>query len=121
MSTFRTDTHNNPAAFTTQIAQQAGLIEGTDYTIGDSFMPTGTGNKLYTARLLGDPIALTIRVIDAISYYTNLGYQRWTYIAIPKFIWSSLSPDQKRDVIGFHYQHEGGTAMRPLFPNYGQR
>jgi len=23
-------------------------------------------------------------------------------------------------VIGFHYQHEGGTAMRGLFPNYGK-
>ncbi len=118
----RTDANNNPAAFTTNIARQAGLIEGTNYVSGTSFdVPTSSSMMtLYTARLLGDPVEITIRVIDAIGYYTHTGAPRWSYIAMPKFIWDSLSEPHKRDVIGFHYQHEGGTAMRHLFPNYGR-
>ena len=118
----RTDENNNPAAFTTDIAQQAGLHLGVDYEQGAQFavrMPDGHQVFYYTAKILGDPIAITIRVIDAIGYYTRAGSPRWTYIALPKFVWDSLSADEKRDVIGFHYQHEGGTAMRGLFPNYG--
>lgn len=113
----RTDENNNPAAFTTDIAHQAGLVEGVDYEAGEPFPAPST---LITAKLLGDPITLTIRVIDAIGYFTHAGTPRWTYIAMPKFIWNALTLDQKRDVIGFHYQHEGGTAMRGLFPRYGQ-
>lgn len=114
----RTDENNNPAAFTTDIAKQAGLIEGTDYVPGTPFPAP---SQLTTAKLLGDPVAITIRVIDAIGYVTRGGGERWVYILIPKFVWDSLSPDLKRDVVGFHYLHEGGTAMRGLFPNYGQK
>jgi hypothetical protein len=39
---------------------------------------------------------------------------------MPKFVWDSLTDRQKRDVIGIMYQEEGGTLMRPLFPNYGK-
>lgn len=113
----RTDTHRNPTAFTTDVAKEAGLTEGTDYTQGDPF--TVATHIYYTARLIGDPISVTIRVIDAIGYYSKWG-NRWTYIALPKFIWMSLTADEKRDVIGFHYLHEGGTTMRGLFPNYGK-
>lgn len=112
----RTDNNNNPAAFTVAIAQQAGLILGTDYNVGDPF-PGNTGQ--YTARLLGDSIQLTIKVIDAIGYYTKTGQPRWIYIAIPSFVWKQLTYGQKRDIIGFHYQNEGGVTMRELFPNYG--
>ncbi len=113
----RTDENNNPAAFTTAIAIQAKLILGVDYKTGTQFPAP---SRLFTAHLLGDPIAITIRVIDALTYYTKAGLCRWDYIAIPTFIWASLTPDQKRDVIGFHYQHEGGSLMRGLFPNYGK-
>lgn len=113
----RTDAHNNPTAFTTDVAQNAGLQENVDYVQGDSF--TAGLHVYYTARLLGDPIEITIRVIDKIGYQTRLGYARWTYINLPKFVWDALTHDQKRDVIGYHYQHEGGTEMRHLFPNYG--
>lgn len=114
----RTDTHNNPAAFTVYIAKQAGLVLGVDYQIGDPF--TAGGHVFYTARLLGDPIALTIRVIDKIGYFTQAGNPRWIYIALPRFIWNALTADERRDVVGFHYFHEGGAAMRALFPNYGK-
>jgi len=109
---FRTDLHNNPTAFTTDIAKQAGLLEGTEYTKGDSF---GDG-KYFTARLIGDPIALTIRVIDAIGFYAGMGGQRWIYIAMPKEVWLSLPFDFKAGVIGGMYHREGGNAMTPLFP-----
>lgn len=109
----RADRHNNPAAFITSLARGAGLVLGQDYEVGDPFQVGDL--TLYTARLLGDPIALTIRVIDSQTYYTTRGTPRWTYIAIPKFVWDGLSFDQKKQVIAFHYQHEGGTALKGLF------
>lgn len=114
----RTDDHNNPAAVTTDICKQAGLAEGRDYAVGAPF--TDKGRTFYTAKLLGDPVGLTIKVIDALGYYTKLGYARWSYIAMPKFAWDTLTHDEKRDVVGFHYEKEGGVAMRKLFPNYGK-
>lgn len=117
MSEFRTDRNNNPAAFITDIARQAGLRQGIDFVDGDPFPPP---SNLITAKLLGDPVALTIQVIDSIGYFTKAGTPRWAYISMPRFVWQSLSPDQKRDVVGYHYEREGGTAMRGLFPNYGK-
>ena len=113
----RTDEHRNPTAFTSDLAKQAGLVLGTDYEVGKPLFPAST---LTTARILGDPVEVTIRLIDAVGYYTKAGIPRWVYIAMPRLVWAALSHDQKRDVIGFHYQHEGGTAMRGLFPNYGK-
>lgn len=114
----RTDDNNNPAAFTTALASQAGLVKGVDWQDGTRFPQPST---LVTAKLLGDPVAITIRLIDQVGYYTQGGVARWSYIAMPKFVWDALSADEKRDVIGFHYQHEGGIAMRGLFPNYGAK
>lgn len=120
MSTFRTDTHNNPSAFTTDIAAEAKLKLGTDYTQGDPF--TSGSHTYHTARLIGDPIVITIRVIDALSFLTQHGtpISRWGYITMPYFIWAVLTAPEKRDVIGWMYQREGGTAMKHLFPNYGK-
>lgn len=115
---FRTDRNNNPAAFTVDLARQAGLVLNVDYAVGDNFPAPST---LATAKLLGDPVAITIRLIDAVGYYTKTGQPRWTYIAIPGFVWAALTADEKRDVIGFHYQHEGGEALRHLFPNWSTR
>jgi hypothetical protein len=114
---FRTDRNNNPAAIITDMAKTGGLVEGTDYVQGDPFTVPGTNGPVtyYTAKLLGDPIQLTIRVIDNVGYYTTRGGQRWTYIAMPKFVWDGLDAPTKKKVIGFHYQHEGGTEMKGLF------
>lgn len=114
----RTDQNNNPAAFTVDIAKQAGLILNREYVAGSLFPAP---SHLVTAKLLGDPIALTIKVIDAVGYYTKSGRPRWDYISMPAFLWNALSFEQKRDIVGFHYQREGGTIMRGLFPNYGKR
>jgi hypothetical protein len=113
----RADRHNNPAAFTTDIAEEAGLIAGTDYTVGDSFV-TQFGT-LYTAKLLGDPVALTVRVIDTIGFKTRGGNWRWAYVRMPTFAWHEFSDGLKRDFIGWMYANEGGTELRSLFPNYG--
>lgn len=116
---YRTDKHNNPTAFTTDIAKNAALVLDKDYSVGDPFK---VGNQtFYTAKLLLDPILTTIKVIDAIGYTTKTGNARWIYINIPQFTWLALTFDEKRDVIGYHYQHEGGTEMRHLFPNYGKK
>ena len=108
----RADRHNNPAAITTDVAKQGGLVEGTDYVAGDPFPAPST---LVTAKLLGDPIQLTIRVIDKIGYYTKAGTPRWTYVSMPQFVWDTLEPPVKKKVIAFHYQHEVGTELKGLF------
>ena len=113
----RTDDNNNPTAFTTDIAKEAGLILGTDYEIGDPFPAP---SPYVTARLLGDPLRHTINVIDALGFRTKHGFSRWTYINFPKFVWLELLDEEKIDVIGWMYQQEGGIAMRSMFPNYGK-
>lgn len=106
----RTDRHNNPAAFTTDVAEQAGLKFGIDYTTGDPFP---NNPNMRTAKLLGDPIALTIKAIDNIGFYTQSGAPRWTYLSeIPEHKkWNSLNAAQKRDVIAKMYQREGGSGQ----------
>ena len=115
---FRTDSHNNPTAFTVDVAREAGLVLGTDYLQGDPFQVGEL--TYYTARLLGDPLAITKRVISALGYRTRGGIQRWTYISLPNFVWKGLTDDEQTDVIGFHYMMEGGTEMRGLFSRFGQ-
>jgi hypothetical protein len=118
MSQMRTDKHRNPTAFTTDIAKEAGLVLGTDYEQGDSFQvagPHGIVYTYYTAKLLGDPIATTIRVIDKIGFFNSAHNQRWIYVAIFYDLWKVLSTNNKTAVIGEMYGHEGGTEMKPLF------
>lgn len=110
----RTDENRNPTAFTTDLAKEAGLVLGVDYEQGTQF-PNGV--DLFTAKILGDPIKVTIKLLDEVGYYTKSGSLRWVYIGIPDAAWGVLTPDTKRDVIGFQYRREGGTAMRNLFPN----
>jgi hypothetical protein len=113
-STFRTDRNNNPTAFTTDIAKEAGLTYGIDYIQGDMF--TEGNATYYTAKLLSDPVDLTIEVIDKLGFYNNKGNSRWIYIAIPYKLWMSLTKLQKTYVIGYMYNQEGGTDMKTLFP-----
>src|SRR6266436_1789419 len=108
----RTDKHRNPTAFDTDVAALA-LKPAVEYNQGDPFQ---IGNKTYyTASLIGNPIAVTIKLIDTIGFTTKRGNPRWTHTNIPKFIWDRLSYEDKRDVIGLMYQREGGTDMRVLF------
>lgn len=106
---FRTDRNNNPTAFTTDVAKTMGLVEGVDYVQGDKF--PGSSN-LYTAKLLGDPIATTIKGIDKAGFYTASGQPRWSYLSsIPDAKnWANLSYDQKARVVAQMYQQEGGSG-----------
>jgi hypothetical protein len=112
--TFRTDRNNNPTAMIEQMASEGGLVFGTDYVQGDPF--TSGTSTFYTAKLLGDPIVLTIKVIDKLGFYTTAPNARWTYIAIPYELWMNLTTLQKTYVVGFMYGQEGGTEMKSLFP-----
>ena len=107
-ATARTDRHNNPAAFTTDVAKQAGLIEGVDYVKGDAFPDNP---NLFTARLIGDGVQKTIDVIDKIGFTTQAGGNRWTYTdSIPganNNEWANLSNEQKVAVVGQMYDQEG--------------
>lgn len=105
----RTDRHNNPTAFTTDIAKAAGLQLGVDYTVGDQFP---NNPSLKTAKLLGDPVATTINVIDKLGFQTSSGKPRWDYINIPKATWDGYSYNQKKQVIAQMYAHEGGSALK---------
>ena len=117
MTSFRTDRNNNPTAFTTDIAKEGDLIEGNEYVQGDAF---SVGNQtFFTAKLIGDPIVLTIQVIDKIGFRvgSNPFKPRWTYINIPYDLWKELTVEQKTQVIGDMYACEGGTEMKSLFAN----
>lgn len=110
----RTDRHNNPTAFTTDIAKNAGLKLGVDYVAGDSFP---NNPNLKTAKILGDPVETTIKVIDKIGFFTQSGKPRWTYVnSIPQAKnWDNLSYEQKKNVIRQMYAHEGGSQLLKYF------
>lgn len=112
----RTDEHNNPTAFTTDIAFYAGLVKGEDYETGAPFS-VGSAT-FYTAKILKDPIQTTIKVIDKIGFVTKIGGPRWIYINLPKWLWNGMNEFEKTKVIGFMYHHEGGVSMVNLFPPY---
>jgi hypothetical protein len=107
----RTDRHNNPTAFTTDIARIAGLREGVDYEKGDPF----DNGRFHTARLLGDPVATTIKVIDNIGFYTQGGKQRWSHTAISQDRWNAMTYEQKKQVVKKMYGHEGGKELTKIF------
>ncbi len=103
----RTDRSKNPTAFTTNIAQQAGLREGVDYVAGDTFP---NNKNIRTAKLLGDPVEITRRVIDRIGFYTGSGAQRWTHTAMPMSQWKNMTIKQKNDTIFAMYNKEGNAG-----------
>ena len=112
--TYRTDINNNPTAFTTDIAKEAKLVEGVDYIAGSPF--EAGGMHLFTAKLLGNPIDTTVKVIDRLGFYTPNGQLRWAYIGMPRSIWDSLPLPQKIYIICFMYRREMGYEMIYLFP-----
>lgn len=108
---FRTDRNNNPTAMTTDVAAQSGLQYGVDYVQGDAFSG-GDGHIYHTAKLLGDPIQVTIKSLDGGGFYTRGGKPRWSYLATVPGIrnWPNLNYNQKADIIANMYQHEGGSG-----------
>lgn len=113
---YRTDRNRNPTAFTTALAREGGLKEGKDYEVGDSFRVEG--KNYYTAKLLGDPVDLTLRLIDKVGFYTRHGKLRWNYIGIPHQAWRCLPCGVKLEVLGWMYSREGGTELKFLFRDH---
>ena len=108
----RTDRNNNPTAMTTDVAKTLGLVEGKDYVqSGDTF----DNGRYQTAKLLGDPVATTIKAIDNGGFQTASGKPRWDYINMPKAQWDRMTYDQKKATVGKMYQREGGTALKSVF------
>lgn len=115
-ATMRTDRNNNPTAMTTDVAKNLGLKLGVDYVQGDPFK-SGSGT-LYTAKLIGDPIATTIKGLDQGGFYTASGKPRWSYIAIPQATWNKMSYNQKVATVQKMYKSEGGSQLASAFQNY---
>lgn len=104
----RTDVHNNPTALITDLAKEAGLKEGIDYTVGKPFT-TSSGNQLFTANLLGDSIAQTIKIIDAVGFTTSSGKPRWSYIdPSTNEQWKNMTTEQKAAFIAEMKKFEDG-------------
>lgn len=109
----RTDRHNNPTAMTTDVAKTLGLVEGIDYEVGDKF----PDSNLRTAKLLGNPIDITVKALDLAArdtnkqaFFTGSGAQRWTHTAMSDKEWLSKTPEQKAAVIAQMYKNEGGNG-----------
>lgn len=103
----RTDRHNNPTAFTTAIAEQAGLVLWKDYEQWDAFP---NNPNLHTARLLWDPIETTIKVIDKIGFFTGAGQPRRTHTAMSNEEWLALDSAGKAAVVADMYRKEWGNG-----------
>lgn len=109
----RTDRHNNPTAmiWTPNVEAQFKQM-GYDVKKGDSFKG-GDGSTYYTLDMNGvsDPIEATISYIDKNGFFTQSGNQRWSHTAISQNEWSSLSNEDKRNVVNQMYQKEGGSGV----------
>lgn len=119
----RTERNNNPTAMTTDVAKMLWWELGVDYEIWDAFT-TADGKTLYTAKLIGDPIETTIRLIDrwianGIDPFYRANWQgRWSYISkiwVTKEKWVNMSPSEKADVIAKMLQHEWGSMENMLY------
>lgn len=119
----RTERNNNPTAMTTDVAKMLGWELGVDYEVWDAFV-TASWQTLYTAKLIGDPIETTIRLIDrwianGIDPFYRANWQpRWTYISkiwITKEKWQQMSPAEKADVIAKMLKYEWWSMENMLY------
>lgn len=100
--TKRTERNNNPTAMITAKAKQLGWILWEDYEIWDSFV-WSDGRTYYTARLIGDPIETTIRLLDRWleKWLANI-FSGWTYASklwLNNEVRRNATPEEKREII----------------------
>lgn len=119
----RTDRHNNPTAMTTDVARQFGLVEGTDFMVGDPFPDNP---NLRTATLIGNGMDTTIMALDnaaqsedMMAFFTASGQPRWSYTSVSDEEWLAKTPEQKVDFIDGMYQMEGGAYANTGFRGGG--
>ncbi|PHS35737.1 MAG: hypothetical protein COA82_03745 [Alkaliphilus sp.] len=108
-STRRSIRHNNPLAFTVALAKQAGLKEGIDYTVGDSFK--GDEGRIYkTARLAGNQsMDDHIKFIDKVGLKTQGDVSRWSYIKYTNAQWKAFNREEKEAVVEDMIRMERGN------------
>lgn len=102
VGTKRTERNNNPTAMITAKAKQLGWVLWVDYEIWDSFV-WSDGRTYYTARLIGDPIETTIRLLDRWleKWLANI-FSGWTYASklwLNNEVRRNATPDEKREII----------------------
>ena len=123
VGTMRTERNNNPTAMTTDVAKSLWGVEWEDYVQWDSW----TNDKwqtFYTAKLLGDPIETTIRLLDRAAetgrwaFYTKAWWQRWTHTAMSDADWLKLSPEEKQWVVLKMLQREWGDITKMAWYNW---
>ena len=118
----RTERNNNPTAMTTDVAKSLWWIEWVDYIQWDSFK-TWDGRTLYTAKLIGDPIETTIKLLDNAAsswrwaFYTKWWAKRWTHTAMSDKDWLALTPEQKQNVVLQMLQREGWDINKMAWYN----
>lgn len=119
----RTERNNNPTAMTTDVAKMLWWELGVDYEIWDPFT-TASWQTLYTAKLIGDPIETTIRLIDRWiangidPFYRSNWQWRWSYISkiwVTKDKWLKMTDAEKADVIAQMLKHEWGSMENMLY------
>lgn len=110
----RTERNNNPTAMITDVAKSLWGVEGVDYVQWDSWT-NSEWKTYYTAKLLGDPIETTIKLLDRAAstgrwaFYTKWGKQRWTHTAMSDAAWLALSPEEKKNTVLKMLQREWGS------------
>lgn len=123
--TMRTERNNNPTAMITEYAKQLWGIEWVDYIQWDSFTSTDANwvtHTYYTAKLLGDPIETTIRLLDR---WVENGVKKnvfsaWSYanqLGMTNDKWKNMSKDEKEALILKMLQHEGWDISKMAYYN----
>ena len=114
----RTERNNNPTAMTTDYAKMLWWELGVDYEIWDSFI-SASGKTLYTAKLIGDPIETTIRLLDrALANWNQNIFSGWTYakkLWLNNSVWANATPEEKRDIIYKMLKQEWGNMDNMLY------
>ena len=122
-ATMRTERNNNPTAMTTDVAKMLWGELWVDYEIWDSFL-TSDWKTLYTAKLIGDPIETTIRLIDrwilnGIDPFYRANWQpRWSYLSkiwITKDKWMNMDDNEKWEVIKQMLKYEWWEMENMLY------
>lgn len=122
--TMRTERNNNPTAMITAYAKQLWWIEWVDYVQWDSFT-WKDGRVYYTAKLLGDPIETTIRLLDrwvANNVKPNV-FSAWSYASD---LWmtnerrKNMSQEEKKNLILKMLQHEWWDINKMAYYNNQQ-
>lgn len=123
--TMRSERNNNPTAMITAYAKQLWGIEWVDYVQWDSFTSVDENwveHTYYTAKLLGDPIDTTIRLIDrwVDNNVKKNVFSAWSYadqLWMTNDKWKNMSREEKEALILKMLQHEGWDISKMAYYN----